>query len=139
MFAVLDEDGKCGELIDTQVETKERLVVILNKALDVLCEWHNRNIKDVQEIVSKALKQFVEMRDSLIGETENKYAKLCEEVLEMEERENEGNELGQPNELKIMVEPIFPMIGEDVLEFLLHNTFIVVQPSACGPSVKSFI
>lgn len=79
------------------------------------------------------------MKDSLIEETEIKFTALCEEVLWMEEKESKGNELGQPNELKIVVEPIFPIVGEDVLELLLHNVLIVMQPSASGPSVKSLI
>ena len=95
-----------------------------------MCERHNRAFKEVQELASNAQKSLVEMRDSLLEETESKYTTLCEEVLEAEEEEErEGKDNGgKETMIKLMKaskELCFPVFGEKVLDVLLGKTLIL--------------
>ena len=83
------DKGEPRPLDGTKIKTKEHAVAVLNKALDVLCERHSRAVKEVEDVVSRAQKDVVEMREWMYEMVERKYAELCEEVLE-EEGEGEG-------------------------------------------------
>ena len=75
----------------------------------------------MEELASKAQKHLVDMRDSLLEETESKYTSLCEEVLEAEEEgQREGTDGGSETR-----ELLFPVFGREFLDELLSKTLIV--------------
>ena len=76
----------------------------------------------MEELASKAQKHLVDMRDSLLEETESKYTTLCEEVLEVEE---EGQRVGAGNGGSETRELLFPVFGREFLDELLSKTLIV--------------
>ena len=118
--------------------------MVLNRALNILCERHSKAFKEVQELVSNAQKHLAEMRGSLLEETESKYTSLCEEVIEAEEEEEEERKDGGGKDtmvklIKASNELSVPVFGEDVLDMLFSKTLIVVWTTIDPAGVNGLI
>ena len=122
----MEYESLIKELDDAK--TNEQIVALLNRILDILCERFDRDAKDVKEIAANTQKHLSELVDKLLCDNEDKYNKLCDEVLEMEEQEaGEAGEEDEPPKKKLKVdtilnEPFFTNFGDSFLEWF----FIII-------------
>ena len=84
-------------------------------------------MKDAKEIADNTHKHLSELVDKLLSDNEDKYNKLCDEVLEMEEEAGEEGEEDEPPKKKLRVdtilnEPFFTNFGDNFLEWF----FIII-------------
>lgn len=70
-------------------ESVEQLSEIMNKAIDTLCERFDKAVKGVKEILSAAQRRITDLTEALLEENDKRYNALCDEALEIEEK-NEG-------------------------------------------------
>lgn len=105
-------------------KTKEQVVALLNRALDIVCEHFDRNVKEVKEIVANTQKRLLELTEELLKENEEKYSKLCDEVLEIEEEEGEEEEERTRLAEKladILDDSFFTNFGDEFLEWFFNK------------------
>ena len=90
LFLIFTADKKgCESLGVDSAESVEQLSEIMNKAIDTLCERFDKAVKGVKEILSAAQRRITDLTEALLEENDKRYNALCDEALEIEEK-NEG-------------------------------------------------
>ena len=117
----MEYESLIKELDDAK--TSEQIVTLLDRVLDISCERFDRDAKDAKEIAANTQKHLSELVDKLLSDNEDKYNKLCDEVLEMEEEAREAGG-GRPvleRLEEILNEPFFTYFGDNFLEWLFNK------------------
>lgn len=90
-FKIANEE-ECRIPDVSDITTKEQLISALNKELDILTEKFDKAIKKVREVSDRTQKRILKLKETLLEKNEQKYTRLCDEVLEMEEEFESANE-----------------------------------------------
>ena len=124
----MEYESLIKELDDAK--TNEQIVALLNRILDISCERFDRDVNYAKEITANTHKHLSELVDKLLSDNEDKYNKLCDEVLEMEEEAGEEGEEDEPPKKKLRVdtilnEPFFTNFGDNFLGLFFNKLLMM--------------
>lgn len=110
------------------IESNEQLSILLNKAMDTLHERFDDITRIIKEISANAQKRVLDMKETLLKENEEKYNKLCDEIIEMEEEYKEVIPLEPAKRLEAVVNEFnFPKFGFDFNRWLFNKILITTR------------
>lgn len=110
------------------IENNEQLSILLKRAIDTLHERFDGITRIIKEISTNAQKRVIDMKETLLKENEEKYNRLCDEIIEMEEELKEVIPPEPAKRLQAVVNDFnFPKFGFDFNRWLFNKILITTK------------